>query len=169
MLLVFGKMAGAFCALFDIAKACLAIWICEYFYFDFQYAYAISAAFCIIGHMFPFYMGFKGGKGLACLGGAFIMFDWRVLLIMLAIELIIALAANYICVIPLTASLVLPVVYGIMRKDIVGALILCVTAVLIWIKHIENLKRIRNGKEIHLSYLWSKNKEKEIERVTRDE
>ena len=168
MLLVFGKLSAIFCALFDIAKACLAIWLCTWFYFDFEYAFVVAATACILGHMFPFYMGFRGGKGLACLGGVFIMFDWRVLLIALAIELVLALLVNYICIVPITASVAFPIIYGIMRGDLIGALIFTVATVAILIKHIENLKRIKNGKEIHLSYLWTKDKSKEIERVTKE-
>ena len=67
-LILFGKVIGIGCALFDIAKAAFAIWLCETLFPEFAYSYAVTGVACIVGHSFPFYMKFKGGKGLACLG-----------------------------------------------------------------------------------------------------
>ena len=59
-------------------------------------------------------MKFKGGKGLACLGGILLAVDWRLLLIVLAIEIVIVLLVNYICIVPITASIAMPILYGVM-------------------------------------------------------
>ena len=108
-------------------------------------------------------MGFKGGKGLACLGGMILFFDWRVFLIMLTLAVILALVTDYICFVPLAASAAFPFVYGGMAKNIGGAAILLIITAVIAIKHIENLRRIANGTEMHLSYIWKP--EKEMERM----
>ena len=63
-LILFGKLLGIICALLDIAKAYLAILLTEALFPEFRYAYAITGVACVIGHIFPFYMKFKGGKGL---------------------------------------------------------------------------------------------------------
>jgi len=162
-LIMFGKVIGVFCALFDIAKAAVAVWICGKLFPGIAYSYAVTGVSCVLGHMFPFYMKFRGGKGLACLGGMIFAFDWRVFLIMLAGAIAVALITKYICFVPVTASAVFPVVYGIMRTDLFGALILCVVFPVMLYKHRENFVRIKNGTELRLSFLW--NKEKELKRM----
>ena len=157
-LILFGKVMGIGCALFDIIKAALAILLCGILFPELAFSYAVTGVACVVGHVFPFYMKFHGGKGLACLGGMILAFDWRVFLIMLAAEIVVAIATDYICFVPLTASMVFPIVYGIMRRDLYGALILCILIPLIVYKHRENLNRIKMKTEMPFSYLWNKDK-----------
>lgn len=157
-LLLFGKAKGIFCAVFDIAKAVFAVWLTARVFAPVQ-TFAVTAAACILGHIFPFYMRFRGGKGLACIGGMILAYDLRVFAVMLAAELVIALATNYICFVPITASLAFPAVYGVMERDLWGALLLTLVAGVVFCKHLVNLKRIRLGREARLSYLWSRDKE----------
>ncbi len=161
--ILLGKTIGILCALFDIAKTFFAIWLSQKLMPDFSLAFSVTAVACSLGHIFPFYMKFKGGKGLACLGGMILAFDWRVFLIMLAIEIVVVLVSDYLCIVPLTASVVFPIVYGIMEKNLWGALMLFVITAVIFYKHKNNLQRIKNGTEMHFSFLW--NKDKEIERL----
>lgn len=161
--ILLGKTIGILCALFDIAKTFFAIWLSQKLMPDFALAFSVTAVACSLGHIFPFYMKFKGGKGLACLGGMILAFDWRVFLIMLAIEIVVVLVSDYLCIVPLTASVVFPIVYGIMEKNLWGALMLLVITAVIFYKHKNNLQRIKNGTEMHFSFLW--NKDKEIERL----
>jgi len=161
--ILLGKTVGIFCALFDIAKTFFAIWLSQKLMPDFALAFSITAVACSLGHIFTFYMKFKGGKGLACLGGMILAFDWRVFLIMFAIEIVVVLVSDYLCIVPLTASVAFPIVYGIMEKNLWGVLMLFVITAVIFYKHKHNLQRIKNGTEIHFSFLW--NKDKEIERL----
>ena len=157
-LILFGKALGIGCALFDIAKATFAIWLCGKLFPALTYSFAVTGVACILGHVFPFHMKFRGGKGLACLGGMILAFDWRVFLIMLAAEIVVAIATDYICFVPLTASAVFPIVYGIMRRDVWGALIIALILPLMLYKHMENLKRIKQKTEMPFSFLWKKEK-----------
>ncbi len=163
VIIVFGKAAGAVCAVIDIAKACLALWITGKLFPDFAYAFPITGTSCILGHIFPFYMKFRGGKGLACLGGVILMTDVRLFLVMISVELLVVLIVNYLCVVPMSASVVYALIYGVTNQDILGACIFMVAAVVMFFKHMDNLKRIKNGTEVHFSYLW--NKDKEIARI----
>lgn len=162
-LIILGKTIGVFCALFDIAKTCFAIWLTGFLFNKTALFFAVTAVACTLGHIFPFYMKFRGGKGLACLGGTILMYDWRVFLLMLAGELVVVLLTNYICFVPMSASIVFAIVFGIMEKEIIGAALFLITAIVILWKHRMNIQRIRNGTEMHFSYLW--NKDKELERV----
>ena len=157
-LILFGKVLGIGCALFDIAKATFAIWLCGKLFPELTYSFAVTGVACILGHVFPFYMKFRGGKGLASLGGMILAFDWRVFLIMLASEIVVAVLTDYICFVPLTASAIFPIVYGIMCQDVWGALIIALVLPLMLYKHKENLKRIKQKTEMPFSFLWNKDK-----------
>ena len=156
--LLFGKARGAFCAVFDIAKAAFIIWLTGHIFAPIN-TFAVTATACILGHIFPFYMRFKGGKGLACIAGTVLAYDIRVFGIMLAAELIVVLATKYICFVPITASIAFPLVYGVMDRDLYGAMLLLVVSAVVFCKHLVNLKRIRVGREARISYLWSRDKE----------
>ncbi len=160
-LILFGKVRGIACALLDIAKAFLAILLTEKLFPSLPHILPVTGVACILGHVFPFYMKFKGGKGLACIGGMILYYDWRVFLLMLASEIVVVLLAGYICFVPTSASVVFPIVYAVMTKDLIGAVILLSVAGVIFWRHIENFKRIRVGTEIRMSYLWRPQKEME--------
>ena len=167
-LILFGKVLGVACALFDIAKATFAIWLCGKLFPELTYSFAVTGVACILGHVFPVYMKFRGGKGLACLGGMILAFDWRVFLIMLAAEIVVAIVTDYICFVPLTASAVFPIVYGVIRHDVWGALIIALILPLMLYKHKENLKRIKQKNEMPFSFLWNKDKALEKTNITQD-
>ncbi len=162
-LILFGKSFGVFCALFDIFKAWFAIWLAKTLFTELEYAFAVTAVSAILGHIFPFYMRLRGGKGLACIGGMILNYDWKLFLIMLAGAVIVAFVTNYICFVPIAASLVFPIVYAFRTENIISTLILLIPFVIVLIKHTENIGRIMNGTEFRFSYLW--NKEKECQRT----
>ena len=163
--MMLGKAAGIFCCLFDMAKAFAAVKLAGHLFPELICAEALAAAACILGHIFPFYMRFRGGKGFACLGGALLAFSFPVFLISLGAAILLVLATDYLCLASIAASAVLPLVYALCCGDLPGTLALLLAgAAIIW-KHLENLRRIREGREIHFSYLWDK--EGETERMRR--
>ena len=162
-LILFGKAVGVLCALFDIAKAALIIRLAMHLFPETPHAFALTAAACILGHIFPFYMKFRGGKGLACLGGAILAYHPLVFVAMLGMELVIVLVTKYICFVPITASVLFAILYGVLERDPVGGAVLAAVCVVIFCKHVENLRRIRAGSELRISYLW--NRDGEIERL----
>lgn len=164
VLLTVGKFAGVLCALVDILKAFTAYRLGRKLFPMLQFAGILAAVFCILGHIFPVWMGFRGGKGLACIGGMILGHSWKIFLAMLAFEIVLTLCVNYICVMPISASLLFTLIYGYTTREWIGTTLLCVVSVVVFFKHLENLKRIAQGTEFHVSYLW--NKESEIARVT---
>lgn len=162
-LILLGKAIGIFCAVFDIGKVCIAIWLTHRLYPGFEAGFAITGAAGILGHIFPFYMKFKGGKGLACLGGVVLMFSRPFFLILLAVEAVVLFVTKYICFVPMTASVIMTIVYAVSTKNIVGTVAMLIATLTIIYKHKINIKRIKDGTEMRISYLW--NKEEEIERL----
>ena len=159
-LITMGKKVGAFCCIFDVLKAAFAVRLAIYLFPEVELGYSVAAVSCILGHMFPFYMGFKGGKGLACLGGSILGYSPKLFAVMLAIELLLAFIVNYICVVPITASVAFPVIYGVLENNAYGALVLAIATAAMLYKHMENLHRISQGTELRFSYIWHKDEEK---------
>lgn len=158
VLITMGMVGGCICAVLDVAKAALAVWLMKWLFPDVD-TFAITATACILGHIFPFYLGFRGGKGLACLGGAILAFSLRVFVILLILELLIALLTKYICYVPITASILFTFLYAYTTGDLWGSALWGVVAIVILYKHLVNLQRIMQGRELRLSYLWARDRE----------
>lgn len=156
-----GKIAGILCALFDVGKAALAVRLCVLFFPGARFVIPCASVGAVLGHVFPPYMKFRGGKGLACLGGAVLAYNPLVFLIMLGAEVVIVFATDYLCFVPLTASVAFPVVYGVMERDLPGGLILAVIPAVILFRHVGNLKRIKDGTEVRFSFIWRGKRELE--------
>ena len=175
-LILMGKAVAIFSAFFDLMKAACVMWLAPVIFKDVSFIAEVAGVACAAGHIFPIFMKFQGGKGLACLGGILLAIDWRLLLILLAIELVIVVIADYICVVPISASLIIPVLYGVLGDLNIGWLrraaggwpaigVLCGITVVIVIKHIHNIRRIIHGTELRFSYMWMKDRDAEIARV----
>ena len=149
-LILMGWRAGLLVGAHDIAKAVLAVLLCRLLFPAVPLAGALSGAACVVGHMFPFYLRFRGGKGLASYLGMTIALNWKFALIVLAVVAIVTLITDYIVVGTVTTVILVPTYFGITAGSVLLASILCVATVAIIIKHKENYVRIFNGTEIGL-------------------
>lgn len=70
-----GKKAGLFVMAFDISKAAVAVSLSRRLFPKYDCAGETAGTACVLGHMFPATLGFRGGKGLACLGGEILAFS----------------------------------------------------------------------------------------------
>ena len=165
-LLSFGKRAGVLIALIDIFKAFLIVKLSALAFPAVRISKELAGTGCMVGHMFPVQLRFKGGKGLSCPGGVILAFSPKCFLIMLGAEIILALIVGYSSVIPITAAVAFPVIYMIFGDCWMGFALYMIAASIMEIKHIENIRRIRAGTEIKVSYLW--NKEKELLRIQKN-
>ena len=162
-----GKLAGLFVALLDILKAAGSWWLCAALFPELAVAGPLAGVSCLLGHLYPVFLRFRGGRGLACLGGLALATSPKTLLILFGVALLIAVLTNYICVVTVTMSVVVPVYYWFLTGFLLGALILAVPVVPIFLKHLINFRRIREGKELRLSYVF--NKQKELDRIGYEE
>lgn len=161
--LLVGKQAFFITAALDILKAFAAWKLCQLLFPALTAAGPLGAVACIIGHMYPVFLGFKGGKGLASLGGAILAWRWEWFFILLTAAILLAFATRYVCLVAPTMSLVFPACYY-WRTGWPGiALLLLIPAVPIFIKHWENFVHIRQGTEMRTSFIW--NKEGELKRI----
>ncbi len=163
VIITIGKKAGLITAIFDITKAVVAASTAAYLFPHLKYARILGGSACIIGHIFPFLMKFHGGKGLACLAGMIISYNPHIFLLLLTIEIFLGFGLDYICVVPITGSIMFTGIYAFITGDATGTVILASVSLVILYKHIENLHRIQLGTEAHISFLWKK--DQEIERI----
>ena len=116
---------------------------------DLTYAPVAAGCACVMGHMYPFYLKGKGGKGFASYMGMLLALDWRLGLALIGVSLLVTFLSDYIVVGTLTTVVVGPVWIGFTQSWVSAGIMLAVTAVIFY-KHRENLHRILRGGEVGL-------------------
>jgi glycerol-3-phosphate acyltransferase PlsY len=116
----------------------------------------LAAITCILGHTFPIWLDFKGGKGVATSAGALLGLMPAAIVAIFFVWLIIFQLTRYVSLASIGAAVALPVVVGILilRKSVTDAALLyfsiLIAGVVIW-RHRSNLKRLINGTERRFS------------------
>ncbi len=156
---VLGKKVGAMVFIFDLFKVIVAYIVCSLifngggsFIMGESLLPGIYAGLgAVLGHNFPFYLGFRGGKGIACTLGLMLCVNWQVALATYLIGFLVFIAKKYISLSSLTMALLYPVFmivlnnrYGFGIEEIILMFVLCVLA---YIKHKSNIERLLNGTE----------------------
>jgi len=142
-----GKGLALSVAALDIAKGAAAVLLARLVTADPRYAAAAGFA-AILGHVFPLYYGFRGGKGVATAVGAFLVLAPLATLVCVAVFVAIVAATRYVSLGSVVAMVVLPPVAGAVFQAS-GAVVVtaAAAAVLVVLKHRENLKRLAAGTE----------------------
>ncbi len=147
---LFGWTAGVLVALHDIGKAVLAVWLDGFLFPQVPYAGAVAGVASVLGHIFPVFLGFRGGKGLASYFGLALALDWKLALLLGTVIVLATLITDYISVGALSSIVVAPVYLLLVKQEPVLAAIVCVASLVMFIKHWENIQRIVRGEEIGL-------------------
>ena len=142
-----GWKAGALVAIHDIFKAFLAVWLCRRLFPALPYVGVIAGVCSVLGHIFPFYLHFRGGKGFASYLGMALALDWKFALAIGLVIIIVVLISDYIVAGTMATVVSFPI-YNAIRQQYVTALLLAAATLLIIWKHRENLVRICRGTEI---------------------
>ncbi len=163
MLRVHGKLAGALTLIIDVLKGVIAILIAMLFEWilrkyvtnaglwngNLKY---IAALFVVVGHDFPIFFKFRGGKGVATSLGVVLMLNWQIGLIVLAGAVLVMIISRYVSLGSVTAAALYPVlVLGYMlgkeEFNTVNILSAVILAVLLILKHKANISRLVKGTE----------------------
>ena len=150
-----GKLAGILTLVFDAAKGYFAVWLASRYAVGNIRWMMVAAVFAVIGHMFPAWLGFKGGKGVATGLGVFIPICWQAVAAGVALWLLVVIFWRYSSLGSISAAAALPLlVYllyapGHAPPEIVtfGTVVI---AVLVIFKHHTNIERLIAGEEPRL-------------------
>ena len=158
VLRVVGVVPGILTFLCDVLKGAVACYIGKFIIFDYlfanyqsewfvpNYGALLCGIFCMLGHVFPLFFGFKGGKAVAISVGIFAIINWKAILLVLTIFVIMLLISRIISISSLTATAVMPVAIflfhpvgseSLLWVEILGSLIM---VLIIYLKYIENIK-----------------------------
>jgi len=146
--IVFGKFYGVLVLLFDVFKAFFAIKLAKLIAPDFAYAGLVAGCFAVIGHIYPVFLHFRGGKGVATFAGMVLAYDIRVVLVLLLIAAVLMLWTDTGHYGPVSAAVLFPLWLWIRVRNIVVFGCVAVVGGLIVYKHKENFAKRKNGTEM---------------------
>lgn len=110
------------------------------------FAAIVAGLAAFLGHLFPVWLKFKGGKGVATYIGLLIALAWPAALIFIAVWLLAAWALRYSSLAALIASALTPLALLLLHQPDIAALFLLLT-LLLWYMHRANIRRLLNGTE----------------------
>jgi glycerol-3-phosphate acyltransferase PlsY len=161
----FGKLCALLTLIGDLGKGVVAVLLSrdliaqgimgsEYDVYFIGYVAGMTA---ILGHVFPLYYGFKGGKGVLVGVSVFLVLDWRVFCILIGIFALILICSKYVSLSSIIATACAPFVtvisqyvrwdgYDLWRLALHFGLTAVMAATIIWM-HRSNIERLRNGTE----------------------
>ncbi|MEP6802632.1 MAG: glycerol-3-phosphate 1-O-acyltransferase PlsY [Acidobacteriota bacterium] len=141
-----GRTLGILVALFDVAKGTAAVLLMRLVSSD-PRAAAAAALAAILGHVFPVFYDFRGGKGVATAVGAFLALMPIPALICVGAFVALVAATRYVSVGSIVGLSLLPAVAGLFHAPLPAVIAAALAAMLIVFKHLENLKRLAAGTE----------------------
>ena len=146
---VLGKKAGAFVTAADILKGTAAASIP--IIFDDTGVHALLAGlFAVIGHIFPVFAGFRGGKAVATSAGVLLAYNPLFFLLLLTIFVVVLLTTKYVSVASVTAAVaafIYAIIHTVYKQDIPFLAVVTALAFFVIYRHRANISRLRNGTE----------------------
>ena len=160
-----GKIAALFVLIGDVAKGVLsiiAVWLCFKYLADIDphvkeisYEWVLYAAgvFATLGHMFPVYYGFKGGKGVLVTVSVLLAIDWLPAVILLGLFAVIVAITRYVSLGSCIAAFLYPfavLIFGIIESNpsvVLNVVFSGIIGAMIIIMHRQNIKRLINHTE----------------------
>lgn len=175
-----GKLPAILTTLGDLGKSIAAVllgrWIVvvlnmNYSGGEFKYVLAgayLAGVFCILGHLYPVYFGFRGGKGVLATLGMMLILDWRAALFCLTVFIVVVLISKMVSLGSICAVASLPIFTGLFSayidknpaaNTLFSTIMTLLIAAILITKHIPNIKRIISKTESRIS-LKKKNSDK---------
>lgn len=140
------KKLAAATLLFDLLKGTAAVLVVHALMPTVAEANALAGVGAFLGHLFPVWLGFKGGKGVATYIGVLLGLFWPAVLIFAGAWLAVAYFSRYSSLAALVATVVIPVSLWGLGENILAAMFALLT-VIVWMKHHANIRRLLAGTE----------------------
>lgn len=145
-----GKKMGAITLVLDVCKGCIPMLLVSFLVSDMEQGnliVALCGAASVVGHMFPVYLGFKGGKGVATGLGVFLFLAPLAVLGCLLVFLATVFLSGFVSLGSLLASAAVIPLLWLLDAPAWKIYLALFVAVLIWIKHHQNISRLLTGTE----------------------
>jgi glycerol-3-phosphate acyltransferase PlsY len=155
---VLGKKLGFITLVCDCLKGLLPMYLAALILSESEtkeLIVALTGVMAVLGHMFPIYLGFRGGKGVATGMGVLLYLSFPAIAISLVVFVATVALTGFVSAGSLLASGLIPLWLYLLGASKVTIGTAAGVAVLIWLKHHENINRLIHGQEKS----WKKNKE----------
>ena len=143
------KGLGIATLLLDALKAAAAVLIAKHLAPGNLGLATLAAVFAILGHMFPVWLGFRGGKGVASALGVYLALSWPTALSALAVFFIVVILTRYVSLASILGAITLPLFFLYFVPDhsplILGSVLFI--SLLVIVKHHKNIARLKSGTE----------------------
>lgn len=151
-----GKKAALLTLLFDVLKGVVAVLLAKAIYPEITLLAAVTGA-VFLGHLYPVFFNFKGGKGVATAFGALLALVWQVGLSVLATWLLMAGIVRYSSLAALVAAIAAPVsMYGFTHGNLTYTVTALLMSVLLIWRHRSNIQNLLAGREDKIGKATSK-------------
>ena len=152
-----GKKAAALTLICDILKGVVAVLLAIlaskiWKESDVEVLKYLAGLFVIIGHTFPVYFGFRGGKGVATALGVLLMVNPQIGVSCLVFALIIMIATRFVSLGSILAAILFPILTVFMTGNLYAKIISILIGLLVIFNHRTNIKRLKDGTENKLSF-----------------
>lgn len=148
---VLGKKAGIVVMLMDILKGTAAVLLVHLpFFADATVHILILGAVAVLGHIYPIFAGFKGGKAVATSAGVMLGYSWPFFIVLVSafvISLKLTKMVSLTSMIASTIGLIYSIVYWYVTGDVALVVITFILVAFIFYRHRENIQRIKDGTE----------------------
>ena len=141
----FGWLPGILTFFCDFLKCAASVYIG--FLLCSEWGRLVAGCACLLGHCFPIYFGFKGGKGVSTGGCIAFLINWKVFVFALAAFAIIALITKIVSLASLAAATTLAITALIFAPSLPLKILGVFTGILVIIMHYPNIKRLIKGEE----------------------
>lgn len=145
--LTLGRKAGYFVLIFDMAKSFLSYKLAKSLFPQLVVAGLIAGFGVLLGHCFPIFLHFQGGKGLASFGGLVLAHDPLQFIVLLTLGIILAFATDYGVSLTISAAALFPIFSYFRSGSLSVALMAALSGALIILMHLSNLRRAITGEE----------------------
>jgi glycerol-3-phosphate acyltransferase PlsY len=142
----FGKKVAIIALVGDVLKGVIPVIIARFLDFELVYLLAVGF-FALLGHIFPIFFKFRGGKGVASFIGVLLAVHFWSGLSFVIIWLFVAKVLKISSISALIASLVIPIIFYIWTNDSIASLVVLGMSILIFITHKSNIMRLLHKQE----------------------
>ncbi len=136
---------------YDILKAFIAVFLIRFLYPGQEGAAILAGCMAVVGHIFPFYLQFKGGKGFASYIGLVFAVDWKIGIALVVIGLTLSFLANWIVMATLVFVTFFPIYCILSSQPLITVIASLAVSSLIIFKHLTNFEKLRKGEEIGIN------------------